>query len=223
MSQSKKKYSFFYRNGLTLTFLTLLLVTLAGQIYNGRQEWNQELTERYHQAPLGWAQYLHSGHFISATFENWESEFLQMGMYVLGTVFLRQKGAPDSRPLEKGTEPPSPSVTPESPWPVRKGGWWRKVYEHSFSITYFLLFLFCFGMHMYLSWLHFNTMQSLDGKETEALAKYLTNSQLWFESMQNWQSEFMAVVSLTVLGIYLREKDSTESKEVEDPHSKTGD
>jgi len=191
-------------------------------VLTGRAELNADLTEKYHRPPLSWGEYLSNGHFVSATFENWESEFLQMGMYVLLTVFLRQKGSPDSRPLNESQEAKTPKITGRSPWPVRKGGIWLQIYQHSLSLAYCLLFLGCLGLHILGSWKQFNFDQSLDNLPPETLGAYLGNSKVWFESFQNWQSEFLSVISLILLGTYLREKNSPESKAVEDPHDKTG-
>ena len=99
MTPQRKKYSFVYRNGLLIVFGSLLIMALIGQVITGRSEYNEELAE-YQRPPVDWKTYLQSGHFISATFENWESEFLQMGLYVTLTIFLRQLGAPDSKPLD---------------------------------------------------------------------------------------------------------------------------
>lgn len=127
----KKNHSFFYRNGLTLFFLTLFVVTLIAQALTGWKENNENL--RDHGAiELGFAAYLHSGHFISATFENFQSEFLQMGLYVVMTVGLRQIGSAESKSLDVAADVDrEPKPSPQAPWPVRKGGLWLRLYNHS--------------------------------------------------------------------------------------------
>ena len=98
--------------------------------------------------PIDFSHYLATGHFVSATFENWESEFLQMGLFVLLTAYLRQRGASESRPLEPADEEASPPVPhADQPWPVRRGGLWRKAYEHSLSGALLLLFAASFVGH----------------------------------------------------------------------------
>ncbi len=220
MTAKRKKYSFVYRNGLLLVFSSIFLIALFGQIITGKSEYNEELAE-YHQPPASLRTYLRSGHFISATFENWESEFLQMGLYVTLTIFLRQQGAPDSKPLD-GKEEKKNYLTERSPWPVRRGGWWRKLYENSLSLAFLLLFLVAAGLHTYGSWQQYNMEQVLKHLPTIDLGAFLGESKVWFESFQNWQSEFLSVASLVLLSIYLRQKGSPESKEVEAPNDETG-
>lgn len=220
MNPPRSKYSFIYRNGLLLVFSVLLVGAFVGQVITGRSEYNEELAE-YHQPPAGWSAYLQSGHFISATFENWESEFLQMGLYVTLTIFLRQWGAPDSKPLE-GEEEKKHQLNDRSPWPVRWGGWWRKIYENSLSVTFLFLFLMSASLHVWGSWRQYNAEQLLKHLPVVDLRAFLSESKVWFESFQNWQSEFLSVASLILLSIYLRQKGSPESKEVEAPHDETG-
>lgn len=218
----KSKYSFWYRNGLTLFFFTLFIVTLIAQALSGWKVYNAEL-EDHGAAPLTLGAYLHSGHFISATFENFQSEFLQMGMYVLLTVGLRQIGSAESKPLEGEEEVDrTPVPNPDAPWPVRKGGLWLRLYSHSLSICFFTLFAASWVLHLYGSWLTFNEEQLLSNKPQEPLVKFLTEPDFWFETFQNWQSEFLSIVSIVGLTIYLRQKGSPESKPVDAPHMETG-
>ena len=217
---SKKKEGFLERNGLSIVILLLMAVSLIGQVISGRSVYNEELAkQRAPQVTL--VEYLTSGHFVSATFENWESEFLQMGMYVLLSVSLRQKGSAESRPLDPGKEDETVEHGPK-PWPVKAGGLWLKLYEHSLAIAFGLLFLLSFALHLEGSWRHELVERQLQGEPPIGLAAYLGASQFWFESFQNWQSEFLAVASLVILSIWLRQKDSPQSKPVEAPHSQTG-
>lgn len=215
----KQRYSFWRRNSLSLTFALLLLLSLAGQIITGHKEFNRDMQETYGQAPVGMLQYLRTGHFIAATFENWESEFLQMGLYVLLTVFLRQQGSAESNPIEPE---PAQRFTQQSPRMARRSGWQRTLYENSLSLAFLLLFLSCFSLHLWGSWRQSNLEQSLKGQPLESLGEFLGGSKVWFESFQNWQSEFLAVLSIVVLSIFLRQKGSPESKDVAAPHSETG-
>ncbi|HYG06194.1 MAG TPA: DUF6766 family protein [Stenotrophomonas sp.] len=212
---------FWRRNGLSLTVGALMLLFLGGQVLAGHATYNEELA-RAHQPLLDLWEYLHTGHFVSATFENWESEFLQMGMYVLLTVKLRQVGSAESRPLDPAEEETNIKPGP-LPWPVRAGGIWLWLYSHSLSIAFGVLFLLSFILHLLGSWRADVAERLREGLPTASLWHHLMSSEFWFESMQNWQSEFLAVLSLVLLTIWLREKDSPQSKAVEAPHSQTGD
>ncbi len=143
MTRNARSPSFLQRNGLSLVLLALFLVFLVGQVLTGMEVSNAERIEQG-LLPESLAQYLASGHFISATFENWESEFLQMGMYVLLTVKLRQKGSAESRPLDPAEEEERIDPGP-APWPLRKGGWWARLYANSLSLAYAALFGLAFS------------------------------------------------------------------------------
>jgi hypothetical protein len=210
--------SFWTRNGLSLVLTVLFLGFLVGQVLTGHAVWNEELLDQG-RAPVSLLAYLSSGHFLSAMFENWESEFLQMGMYVLLTVWLRQWGSAESRPFEEKPENIEPGP---KPWPVRKGGWWRKLYGSSLTTAFMVLFAASFMLHAYGSWRHENDERSLQGQPPTSLSEHVTGSTFWFESLQNWQSEFLAVLSIVVLSIFLRQDKSPESKPLDAPHRQTG-
>jgi len=218
-----KKYSFFYRNGLSIVVIGFMLIFLAAQFYTGWKDHNEERVEE-NQLPLSAAQYVSSGHFISSTFENWESEFLQMAVYVLLTIGLRQKGSSESKQLSGKEEVDrDPKAGPNAPWPVRKGGWWLKIYSNSLSIAFALLFVISFWLHFTGSMMNYNEEQQNKGLATESAGQYLSNVHFWFESFQNWQSEFLAVASIVILSIWLRQKGSPESKPVDAPYDETGE
>jgi hypothetical protein len=216
-----KTFGFFRRNALSIVVLLLMLLSLIGQVLSGRLVYNDELQKAGAPA-VSLVEYLTSGHFVSATFENWESEFLQMGMYVLLSVSLRQKGSAESRPMDPAKEEERIEKGAK-PWPVRKGGIWLTLYGHSLAIAFMLLFVLSFLLHLDGSWRHDVVQRQLEGDPPIGILDYLTGSQFWFESFQNWQSEFLAVLALVVLTIFLRQKDSPQSKAVEAPHSQTGD
>ncbi|MFP8892655.1 DUF6766 family protein [Chryseobacterium sp. EZn1] len=213
--------SFLYRNSLSIVLITLMIIFLAGQFFMGWKTENKELIENG-QPILKIGEYIHSGHFIQATFENWESEFLQMMLYVLLTISLRQKGSSESKSMtEEEDVDKEPVPHPKAPWPVKKGGIWLKLYKHSLSIAFALLFLASFIFHFYGSLKDFNDEQMMKGKPAVTAIQYISESRFWFESFQNWQSEFLAVASLVLLSIWLREKGSPESKPVDMPHDET--
>ncbi len=218
------KHSFFYRNSLTIVFLALFILSLTGQFFTGWHEYNEELLKDHYLA-LSLAAYVHSGHFISATFENWESEFLQMALFVIFTRWLRQEGSSESKQLDGKEEvdrEPDP-LRKDAPWAVRKGGFILTLYKHSLTLVLLLLYLFSFAMHTYGSLERHNAEQARLGKQAEALSDYLTSSTLWFESLQNFQSEFLSIVAIIALSIYLRQQGSPQSKPVDAPHKETGE
>ena len=218
----KSRHSFLYRNGLSLTLLGIFLVLLSAQYYFGWQEYNGEMVQKGGQA-VSAGEYISTSHFLEATFENWESEFFQMGMYVLFTVFLRQLGSSESKKLDEKEEVDrEPQPRENAPWPVKKGGLWLKIYKNSLSLAFLLLFVVSFIIHAVSSHREFNKEQALQGKPGDSFIEYLSSSRLWFESMQNWQSEFIAVLSIVVLSIYLRQQGSPESKPVDAAFEDTG-
>lgn len=217
-----KSKSIFHRNGLGIVFLSLFIVTLIAQALTGWKEHNQEITDQHGQE-IAFTTYLHTGHFVSSTFENFQSEFLQMALYVLLTVGLRQQGSAESKSLDEKEEVDrEPRALKDAPWPVRKGGLWLILYSNSLSIAFFLLFFFSWGMHLYGSWIDNNAEQALIGKPFQTITEYIAEPRFWFETFQNWQSEFLSVLSIVVLTIFLRQKGSPESKPVDAPDLKTG-
>lgn len=214
--------SFVYRNGLTIVFLSLFLITLCAQALTGWKQHNKDLQEdRVHEINLG--TYLKSGHFISATFENFESEFLQMALYVLLTVGLRQIGSAESKKLDETEEVDrEPVPSPDAPWAVRKGGWILKLYSNSLSICFGILFFTSWALHLYGSWQNHNVEQLAKHLPAETVTAYLGEAEFWFETFQNWQSEFLSVASIVFFTIYLRQKGSPESKPVDAPDLETG-
>ncbi len=222
-SLKKKQYSFWYKNGLILVFLFLFMISLIGQTITGWKEYNNFLDE-YHQSSVTYLSYLLTGHFIQATFENWESEFFQMALFVILTIFLRQKGSSESKSCDEPiTDPSELKSHHDSPWPVKKGGIWLMIYKHSLSLALLLLFVLSFFMHWYGSWMDYNVQQELEHKAVEGFLEYLVSSRFWFESFQNWQSEFLSVFAIIFLSIYLRQMGSSQSKKVNAPHSETGE
>ena len=180
-----------YNNGLSIVFFSLFAITLVGQVYFGIQEHNKELIDAG-STPDSLSQYLTSGHFLQSTFENFESEFLQMGIFVWFTIFLRQKGSSESKSCDEPEEvdrEPSP-LRKDAPWAVKKGGIWLAVYKNSLSLALFFLFFISFILHIYGSMKDENLKNSLEGKPLIGYGEYLSSSRLWFESLQNWQSEF---------------------------------
>jgi hypothetical protein len=210
-------------NSLSLVMFGLFLAFVVGHALAGWSVYNEDQQE--HGSPqVELAAYLTSGHFGETLMENWESEFLQMGLFVLLTVWLRQKGSPESKPLS-GREEVDRKPDPKrrgAPWPVRAGGVVGTLYENSLSIVLLGLFAITFAGHVVTGAVEYSEEQVAHGGSPVSPLDYLGTAQLWFESFQNWQSEFMSIGALAVLSIFLRQRGSPESKPVDAPMSKTG-
>ncbi len=208
-----------------VAFGAFLVIWLGGQVWAGHRTFNEE--QRAHGEPtVGLPGYLTRAEFGEATFENWESEFLQMGVYVLLTAWLVQKGSAESKPAEGDPEldadPRDHRDEPDAPGPVRRGGWALRLYESSLSIALLGMFALAFLGHLVTGARAYSSEQAAHGEAGVSALGYLFRSQFWFESLQNWQSEFMAVGALVVLSVYLRQRGSPESKPVHAPHHQTG-
>lgn len=212
-------------NGLSIALTILFLATLAGQSVAGFRNENEERRE-HGKAAQSYGRYLRSPAMLEATAENWESEFFQMAVYVLITVVLFQKGSVESKDPEKPNEvdrEPDPK-RPGAPWPVRRGGFTLSLYKRSLSIAFLLLFTASFFAHAVGGVGVYNEEQKEHGDPRPLTTLgYMQTSRFWFESLQNWQSEFLAVLSIVVLSIHLRQWGSPESKPVDAPHSETGE
>jgi hypothetical protein len=216
-------------NSLSLTLFMLFFTTLMfGQTTTGYREYNSTQEEHRDRA-VSFLEYLTTGHFREATFENWESEFLQMAFYVFLTAFLVQRGSAESKkPPAEGENPQDvdPRGIPleaDMPRPVRMGGVWLKLYENSLGIFFSLAFLCTFLLHANGGVSEYNAEQAQHGEQADYdMWSYMTTSRFWFESFQNWQSEFLAVFSIVLATVWLRQKGSPESKPVYEPHATTG-
>ena len=212
-------------NGLTVVLLVMFLLSLVGQTLTGHHEYNEDQRE-HGQPAAAMGEYLTSGHFIEGVFENWESEFLQMATYVFLTAFLFQRGSSESKDPEKidrvDVIPKSARRDPDSPWAVRHGGLPLKLYQNSLGLAFVLLFLASVLLHAYGGSNEYNQDQLAHGGQAVSVMGYLATSRFWFESFQNWQSEFFSTAVLVVLSIWLRQKGSPESKPVDAPHDETG-
>ena len=146
-----------------------------------------------------------------------------MALYVILTIKLRQIGSSESKKLDEPEEVDrEPKPHKDAPWAVKKGGIILTIYKNSLSIAFLILFLLSFMIHVDGSLKSHNFEQQLQGKPIETVGQFLLNSKLWFESLQNWQSEFLSVLSIVFLSIYLRQHGSPESKPVDAPDMETG-
>jgi hypothetical protein len=207
---------------LTIVTLGFFLLFLSAQAVTGHRVYNADQRE-HQESTISFVAYLRSGHFVEATFENWESEFLQMGAYVLLTAFLVQRGSAESRDPEQGPESEEDEpLTVDSPWAAKQPGAIRFAYENSLPITLFSIFVACFLMHAWGGAMAYSEEQIAHGGSAVSTVAFMRTSQFWFESFQNWQSEFLAVAALVIFSIFLRQRGSPESKPVNAPHSSTG-
>lgn len=214
------KRGFFRDNGLSLVLGALFLASLVGQYAAGLSVLNEERLARG-EALVPWTRYVLEPHFLSATFENWESEFLQMGIYVLLSAWLYQRGSAESQALP-GDEPPGRVDPGPTPRLAVRGGLWRRLYGQSLAAALLVLCALSFLAHWRASWLQHVDDARAEGTPLPGFVAYLGEPQFWFESFQNWQSEFVSVLALVLLSIVLRQKGSPQSKAVDAPHRQTG-
>ena len=204
-------------NSLTIVLILVTSVCIAGMIAAGLEVENKMLAS-HGQPAISVFSYVLSGAFVSALFENWESEFLQMGAYVTLTAILFQRGSAESRdpdePERDGDELPKN-------W-RSKHALLRWLYAHSLGLALMMLFFISFALHWAGSLKAANQEASLHGESVQSALSHLGDAQFWFESFQNWQSEFLSTAVLVVLSIFLRYKNSPESKPVSAAHSNTG-
>ncbi|MBO9578665.1 MAG: hypothetical protein J7480_07855 [Microbacteriaceae bacterium] len=214
-------------NGLTLCFLGLFLASITGQSLAGHAAEN-ELRAQHGQSPIGFWDFVWSSRFLVDVAENWQSEFLQFSVFILATVWLVQRGSTESKPVEDaGLESDRRQLvgrfaSPDSPSWARAGGWRRAFYSNSLLILMGAIFL--------LSWLAQslgglvveNEDRATHGLPPEGWLDYVAGPEFWNRTLQNWQSEFLAVGAMTAFAIVLRQRGSGESKPVGAPHDETG-
>jgi hypothetical protein len=224
-SRTRSKKHFLRDNSLSLVCFGLAAIFIVGLLFTGFRNNNAE--QRAHDQPersLG--EYATSGAFWEALTENWESEYLQMAAYVILTVFLVQRGSSESKNPEKESEdvdrhPERADRRARVPWPVRRGGLWLRLYENSLFLVFVFLFLLSLFLHALSGSREFSTEQEAHGEPRVSAVEYVQTSRFWFESFQNWQSEFLAVGSIVLFSVWLRQRGSPESKPVDAAHSET--
>jgi hypothetical protein len=212
-------------HGLLLVNAGLFVVFVTGMALAGARAYDAEQLAHGQPGVSFWG-YLLTGDFVEATFENWESEFLQMGMYVVLTAFLFQRGSSESKPIDQPSpqdaDPRDADLRTHVPWPVRRGGWALRVYEHSLALLFLVLFVASFVLHATGGARAYSEEQVAHGEAPVTAWQYVRTAQFWFESFQNWQSEFLAVAVIVGASVYLRQRGSAESKPVAEPHHATG-
>lgn len=214
----------FKNNGLTIVLLLLFVGSIIGHWLTGWHFQNQQLHD-HGRSPIGLLTFLTDPQFLSTVFENWESEFLQMSAYVILTAFLFQQGSAESadpNALARDGDTGAKTGNHDAPAPMHRGALARWVYGRSLGIALLVLFIASFLMHWFFSAKEAAAEAAIHGTAAVSAVAYLTSAQLWFESFQNWQSEFLSTAVIVVLSIFLRQKGSPESKPVTAPHSQTG-
>lgn len=212
-------------HGLLLANVGLFLVFFLGMVLAGVRAYNADQLA-HQQSAVSLLGYLRTGDFVEATFENWESEFLQMGMYVVLTAYLFQRGSSESKPIEgdapQDADPRKADLRQPVPWPVRRGGLVLMLYENSLAALFFVLFAASIALHAAGGARAYSDEQQAHGQAAVSVWQFVRTSQFWFESFQNWQSEFLAVAVIVGGSVYLRQRGSAESKPVAEPHHATG-
>jgi hypothetical protein len=213
-------------NGLGLVFGALFLLSLVGLAFTGKADLNyQQLADG--GSPVGLADYVLSTAFAVDVAENWQSEYLQFFLFVYLTIWLVQRGSPESKSLEDvGPETDEqqqlgPHTTEQSPAWAKAGGWRTKLFSNSLGLVMGGLFLLSWLAQAVAGWSAFNNEQLIDLRDPVSWGVYLGSADFWNRSMQNWQSEFLAIGSMAVLSVYLRQRGSPESKPVGAAHAIT--
>ena len=224
MSRTRR---FLRNNSLSLTFGALFLAALVGQAFAGLADFNnQQVADQLATVSLG--RYLTSADFAVDVTENWQSEYLQFLLYIVLTVSLIQRGSPESKKLdEKGRESDEKQrigryAGPSSPRWARVGGWRTRLFSSSLGLVMATIFLLCWLVQSVAGWSAYNEEQLEQLRDPLSWLGYVGSADFWSRSLQNWQSEFLAVGSMAVLSIYLRQRGSPESKPVGTSHQSTG-
>ncbi len=218
---------FLRENSLSLVFLAVFLAALAGQSVAGERVFNQDALE-HGSHTISYGRYLVSSSFGQAVLENWQSEFLQFSLFILATIWLLQRGSNESKRLdEAGLESDEEQkigkhADPDSPRWAKAGGWRTQLYSNSLLAAMTAIFLLTWVTQSVTGWNAYNEQQREHEEQTVAWTTYLSSADFWEDSLQNWQSEFLAVGTMAVFTIYLRQRGSPESKPVGAPHSETG-
>jgi hypothetical protein len=214
-------------NSLSLFFLALFVLALLGQSIAGYNVYNQEQLE-HDQPTISYLRFLVTSDFGANVLENWQSEWLQFWLFALATVWFVQKGSNESKKQEDaGLEADErqrvgPHAPEDAPRWAKVRDWRLTVYSYSFTIVMGVIFLATWLGQSVTSLSIYNDEQAAHGEPESSWGTYVSSSDFWERSLQNWQSEFLAVGTMAVFTIYLRQRGSPESKPVGAPHTETG-
>jgi hypothetical protein len=218
---------FLRENSLSIVFLVLFLAALSGQAIAGHAEFNA-LADEHGGPHMSLPRYAVSSDYGSAVMENWQSEYLQFTLMILLTVWLLQKGSPESKPLDQagGESDQAQKVgayaQQNSPRWAKVSGIRRTLYENSLVIVMGTFWLGTWLAQSVTGVVQYNSERLDHHQDPVAWSHYITSPNFWQNTLQNWQSEFLAVGSMAILSVYLRQRGSPESKPVGSPHSSTG-
>jgi len=214
-------------NGLSLVFFGFFVLAVTGQAFAGWHDFNDQATA-HHETTISLGRYLTSSSFGNALLENWQSEYLQFTLYILLTVWFVQRGSPESKkPGEEGGESDEDQrvgthARPDSPRWARVGGLRTRLYSNSLLIVMGTIWVLSWFGQSVTGWSEYNSDQITHHQPTVNWLGYVGSADFWQATLQNWQSEFLAVGSMAALSIYLRQRGSPESKPVGAPHDATG-
>jgi hypothetical protein len=217
---------FLRENSLSLFFGAILLASVAGQSVAGEHQYNAEAAQHGDKA-ISWAHYLVTPEFGGDLLENWQSEFLQFSLYIIAAVWLLQRGSNESKTLdEAGLESDEEQRVGEyaqrdSPGWAKAAGIRRWIYSNSLMFLMTAIFFLSWFGQSVNGWRAFNNSRDEHKSGHISYREYLVNADFWDRSLQNWQSEFLAVGSMAVFTIYLRQRGSPISKPVGAPHDET--
>jgi hypothetical protein len=218
---------FVKHNSLSLVFLALFLLAVVFQAVAGHADFNED-QDRHGDPRISFVRYVNSSEFGVAVTENWQSEYLQFTLFVLLTVWLLQRGSPESKELDKvGRESDQDQkvgehAVPESPRWAKVAGIRRTLYENSLLLVMGAIWLGSWFAQSITGVTEYNTERLDHQQAAVSWSDYLTRPDFWEKTLQNWQSEFLAVGSMAILAVYLRQRGSPESKPVGAPHHSTG-
>src|SRR3954453_5928107 len=214
-------------NSLSIVFLAFFVLAVAGQAFAGWHKFKDEASA-HQEAAISLGRYLTSSSFGNAVLENWQSEYLQFTLYILLTVWFVQRGSPESKePGKQGGESDEEQrvgehASADSPRWAGAGGWRTRLYSNSLVLLMGTIWLLSWFGQSVTGWSEYNSDQLTHHQPTVNWLGYLGTAAFWESTLQNWQSEFLAVGSMAVLAIYLRQRGSPESKPVGAAHDATG-
>jgi hypothetical protein len=213
-------------NSLSIVFLVIFLATVGAQAVAGHDKFNDE-AEAHKEPPISLGRYVTSSDFGQAVMENWQSEFLQFSLYIFGTVWLIQKGSPESKkPGDAGAESDEDQLLgehakPSSPSWARAGGIRTRIYSNSLILLMTAIFFGTWFADSACGWSNYDADQITHKQPKVSYVEYLGTADFWESSLQNWQSEFLAIGSMAIFSVFLRQRGSPESKPVGAPHAET--
>jgi hypothetical protein len=217
--------AFFRDNGVALLFGGLFFGSVVFQAWTGWHVFNHE-AEAHGSETVGLPRYLISSHYGQAVLENWQSEWLQFLLFILATMFVVQKGSPESEEEPKMSTDKEERIgryaQPDSPRWAKTGGWRTTLYSYSLLIVMAAIFVGSWAGQSVTGWTQYNADQREHDEPTKSWSAYVRTAEFWEDTLQNWQSEFLAVGAISIFSVFLRARHSAESKPVGAPHAETG-